>query len=186
MKINQVIIACIIILSTMPGCKKSKSERKSIEYILGNEKQDLVFRSLIQICGDAIPRNIWNDSLAFLILPIQASCPSCRNKTIDSIVQHQYDLRINHFIIISANSGRKNIAGYFLENNKVLPEIKNSLFLDTTNRANQFELYDKKPTIYYTYNQKAYKKVAAIPATVRDDLHEFFSGYLNEKQLIKK
>jgi hypothetical protein len=60
------------------------------------------------------------------------------------------------------------------------------LILDSTNIARKLNLYDKKPTIYYTYNRKAYKKVAAIPSTVRDDLQEFFSGFRNSMKLAKK
>jgi hypothetical protein len=138
------------------------------------------------VTNNTVSDNIQKDSLAFLVLPVQASCPACRNKTIDSIVKHQDNLEKNHFIIISANGGRKTISGYFQENDKKLPDMVGKLILDSTNIARKLNLYDKKPTIYYTYNRKAYKKVAAIPSTVRDDLQEFFSGFRNSMKLAKK
>lgn len=91
--------------------------------------------------------------------------------------QYQTNLSADHYIIISANGGRKTIRGYFQEQAYELPAITSRLFLDSNNLARQFELYEDKPMMYYTYQKKAYKKVAAIPATVRDDLREFFTGY---------
>jgi hypothetical protein len=170
-------------MSCMGGSSKNQN---SIELVTEKVKQESIFRNLITVVNTTLPEAMQNDSLAFLILPVQASCPACRNKTIDSIVNHRKDLADNHFIIISANGGRKTISSYFQENDKRLPVIEKQLFLDSTNQAFKLALYDKKPTIYYTYNRKAYKKVAAIPSTVRDDLREFFSGYRNQKQLAKK
>src|SRR5687767_12927221 len=157
------------------SCGAVSKKNNSIELITEADKQDSVFNSLLVLMNNAVPEEIQRDSLAFLILPVQASCPSCRNKTIDSIVDHQNNLLKDHFIIISANGGRKTIKGYFQENDKMLPEIESKLFLDSTSLALKLDLYEKEPTMYYTYNRKAYKKVVAIPATVRDDLREFFS-----------
>ena len=68
------------------------------------------------------------------------------------------------------------MSSYFKEVNKEMPVMENQLFLDTTNQAAKKELVTENPVIDYTANQKAVKKVSAIPATVRDDLREFFSG----------
>jgi hypothetical protein len=162
------------------SCGKSSNKQSSIEIIANNNKQDSIFRNLIHLTNNTISEDLLNDSLAFLILPVQASCPSCRNKTIDSIAKHKNSLVDHHFIIISAKGGHKTINSYFKENNKDLPVIENKLFLDSTNEARRHDLYDKKPTIYYTYKKKAYKKVSAIPASIRQDLQEFFSGYRND------
>jgi hypothetical protein len=163
------------------GCGQ-KNKHDSIELITDAGKQDVIFKNLVDLTGNAISDNKFKDSLAFLILPVQASCPSCRKKTIDSIVKHQSDLLEKHYIIISSIGGRKTVNGFFREVDKELPVMDRELFLDSTNKAFKLELYDKKPTIYYTYNQKAYKKVAAIPSTVRQDLQEFFSGQRNENK----
>lgn len=182
LNVNDMARICIIILTwvMMFSCGKPANKQSSIEYIENGNRQDSIFKMLVTLTNNEISANHLDDSLAFLILPIQASCPSCRNKTIDSISKYRNNLEDRHFIIISANGGSKTINGYFKENNKVLPVIKNKLFLDTTNRAFKYELYDKKPTIYYAYKQKAFKKVAAIPTTVRQDLQEFFSGHRSE------
>ena len=166
-----VLVACIIVIS----CGAAKKEN-SIEMISASEQQDSIFRDLIIVTGDAVPDSLQGDSLAFLVLPLQASCPACRNKTIDSIAEHANSLLKNHYVVISANGGHKTINGYFQENDKKMPDMGHSLILDSNNLAHKYELYDKKPTMYYTYNRKAFKKVAAVPATVRDDLREFFSG----------
>jgi hypothetical protein len=141
--------------------------------------QTSAFNSLVSLTEKAIPQDRLNDSLAFLVLPVKLSCPACRKKTIDSIVKHQYDLPERHYIIISGSEGRRNMNSYFREVDKQMPVMENQLFLDTINQAYKKELVSENPVIYYTANQKAYKKVSAIPATVRDNLREFFSGARN-------
>lgn len=159
------------------ACSSSTSKPNSIELITQAGKQDSLFQALMAVTQNSVPATMLSDSLAFLVLPVQASCPSCRKKTIDSIVKHQTDLADNHYIIISASGGRKTIRGYFREQKYELPELPGKFFLDSNSLAYKHQLYEDKPTIYYTHSQKAYKRVAAIPATVKDDLQEFFSGH---------
>lgn len=168
------VIALLICL--IFACSES-SRNNSIELISSVEQQGSIFQNLVTVTNSDASESTLSDSMAFLILPVQASCPSCRKKTIDSIIKHSMQLPNNHYIIISANGGRKTIKGYFQEQNYNIPDIPGKLFLDSSNQAYKFDLYKDKPTIYYSYNRKAYKKVAAIPSTVREDLREFFSGH---------
>lgn len=177
MKVIRIALAIFIIVS----CGKPRHKQQSIELITTVGKQDSIFRNLTTIANGAITAAALKDSLAFLILPVQASCPSCRKKTIDSIISRQKDLKESHFIIISASGGRKTINSYFREQDKELPAINNNLLLDSTSQAYKLDLCNDRPTIYYAYNGKVYKKVSAIPATVREDLREFFSGYRNDQ-----
>lgn len=161
-----------ILITTLIGCGEKPN---SIELITNANRQDSIFRQLITLTGNAMPDAIRDDSLAFLILPVQASCPSCRKKTIDSIVKHQNDLLSKHFIIVTANTGRKSMSSYFREQQAAMPDMP-QLILDSTNQAHKFELFENNPAIYYAVNRKVYKKVLALPATVKQDLQEFFSG----------
>jgi hypothetical protein len=180
MKLNNMkTIALCLSASLVIACGNNKKSN-SIELITESQKQSSIFQSLLAITNNAVPENDLNDSLSFLILPVQASCPACRKKTIDSIVKYRKKLAPNRFIVISASGGRKTINSYFREEDAELPVIENKLFLDSINQAYKFDLYSDKPTIYYAYNKRVYKKVAAIPATVKEDLREFFSGYRNE------
>jgi hypothetical protein len=158
-----------------------KPERKPNSAVLISEPatQKAVFDNLVNLANKAIPDDQLNDSLAFLVLPVKLSCPACRRKTIDSIVKYQNNLQERHFIIISGSEGRRNTNAYFREVDKEMPVIENKLFLDSTNKAYKLELVNENPVIYYTFKQNAYKKVSAIPATVREDLHDFFSGTHN-------
>jgi len=167
----------ILIVISIIACD-SKRHRKSAELIIDPVKQDTIFHRLLTI-SDNVPAHISDDSLAFLILPLRASCPFCRKRTIENIVKKQKQLNNHQFVIISLNGGRKAIAAYFREQNLDLPVINNKLFLDSTDQAFHYDLYTDKPTIYYTYKKKAYKKVAAMPNTVKHDLRDFFSAYHN-------
>jgi hypothetical protein len=173
MKIKSIIL--IVTALQVLGCGNSSKKPDSVETI-AQEMQGTVFKSLLQVTGSSRFESNINDSMAFLVLPIQASCPACRKKTIDSIIARQKDLLPNHFIIISAKAGLKKMNAYFAEQGYELPVLENKLFLDSLNDAFKLGLYEDKPTVYYTFGQKAYKKVAALPATVRKDLREFFSG----------
>lgn len=156
-----------------------KGPESSVEMITAPGKQDSLFKGLMAVTQHSIPASQLSDSLAFLVLPVQASCPSCRKKTIDSIMKYQAGLTPNHYVIIAANGGQKTMRGYFQEQGYELPVMANTqqLTLDSGNLAYRYNLYKDKPTLYYASEQKVYKKVGAIPATVRDDLCEFFSGH---------
>lgn len=170
-----------ILIALLTACNAKKENPHSATLVTDATAQDTIFNNLLKVSNNSIPESKLNDSLAFLILPVQASCPSCREKTIDSIVGNQHKLDEHHFIVISANAGRKAISSYFRERDYELPVIADKLFLDSINQAYQYELYTDKPTMYYTHNKKVYKVVAAIPNTVRKDLGEFFSGIVHEE-----
>jgi hypothetical protein len=176
MKIVFLILVFVGLLAT--ACKEMNEKPDSIELITTEGRQDSIFRNLISITGNEIPEQELTDSLAFMVLPVQASCPSCRGKSIDSIMKYQDKLAANHYIIISAKGGRKTINSYFKEEDATIPvTMQGILFLDSLNKAKEYRLYDEQPTMYYSYNKKVFKKVVAVPSTVREDLREFFSGY---------
>lgn len=170
---------CIYLMITIIviSCGSKNKIPETITMIEKEEEQKLAFDGLMRVTDSIIPKDLMDDSLSFLILPMEASCPSCRKKVIDSIIAHKNNLKDKHYIIISTNKDRFTINAYFIDRKGELPEINGRLFLDTTNYALALNLYDTKPTFYYTSNEKVFKKVASIPLTVKDDLSEFFSGH---------
>src|SRR6187399_2452352 len=86
------------------SCKEQPKVNDTKKVIFDIQEQDSIFTNISLVVGDNLDPAKYNDSLAFLILPVQASCPACRVKTIDSIISHKDDLRKNHYIIISSNS----------------------------------------------------------------------------------
>jgi hypothetical protein len=177
--INKKLTIILLCSLSIWGCNNIDRNKSSIVYINDRYTQDSLFVDLMHLTFGTISKSTQNDSLAFLILPVDASCPACREKTIDSIVVRKDNLIKNHFIVLSARGGRKTIGSFFRELDKELPYIPDRLFLDTINYTAQSNLCDEKPTMYYSYNRKVYKKVAAIPITVKEDLREFFSGLRN-------
>jgi hypothetical protein len=171
------ILYSILVICFFIGCGSRDKIPSSIDVIAEEAKRISLFQNLLRLTGNSIPKQQLNDSLAFLVLPVQASCPACRKKAIDSIIKYQDRMPAGRYIIISARAGRKTISSYFREEDADLPELENRLFLDSTNQAGIMEMYNEKPTIYYSLNQKVYKRVGAIPVTVKQDLQEFFSGY---------
>lgn len=168
------VLSCFIV--AFYACCNTTAESNSTELITDIQEQGTIFNNLITLTNDSIPQDQVTDSMAFLILPLEASCPSCRKKTIDSILKHKDNLADRHYIILSVAGGKKTINSFFEEHGATVPEIKSKIFLDTTVQALKTDLCKDNPVIYYAAGQKTYKKVTAVPATVRNDLQEFFSG----------
>lgn len=176
----------LLIMLCFGACEEARKKPNSVELIADKATQEAVFVKLVSVINNVIPDHQLKDSLAFLVLPVKLSCPACRKKTIDSIVKHKDNLLKDHFIIISASEGRKNISSYFQEEDHEIPVMENQLFLDSNHQAYKFNLVKENPVIYYTAHKKAYKRVSAIPATVKEDLREFFSGTRQDSRITKK
>lgn len=170
------LIAFFTIFLLLTNCTSEKRNLISEQTITDIGIQDSLFRSLSAITSPTLP----NDSIAFLVLPLEASCPSCREKTIDSIIRYKDNLGSNRFIILSVNGGRKIINSYFLDQDDELPNIPGQLFLDSTSQSSDHDLFEANPVFYYVYNKRVYKKVSAEPSTIKKDLQEFFSGNSNK------
>lgn len=170
-------IFLLIISCTIASCGNDKpSPYISTEIITSVAVQEQLFQDLQEVFLKDISGINPGDSLSFLILPLQASCPSCRKKTIDSIMAHP-QLQKNHFINIAISGGRKTANSFFRQQNYEMPELTSTFQFDSTNLTYQKGLYKDQPMIYYAANQKVYKKIAARPSSVREDLREFFTGY---------
>ena len=165
----------IAFITVLLSCDTQTKNIENIESIVDIKQQTSIFENLIVVTNNDIDSGIINDSLAFLILPLEASCPSCRNKVIDSIAKHGNDLLPNHFIILSANGGKKKFSGYFKARGYDLPTVGKFLFLDSNNTSNVLKLYDMKPTFFYTSKKKVFRKVSSTPASVKQDLNDFFT-----------
>lgn len=157
-------------------CCKESPKLSSIELITETTKQEQIFKGLMAVTNNIIPENLRKDSLAILLLPLEVSCPSCRKKTIDSIIKHGINLSEKHYIILSATEGYDSMNRFFKDRKGNIPSITNRLFLDSINHARVLRLVNNKPTIYYTSGEKAFKRVSSIPETIKADLKEFFSG----------
>ncbi len=172
------MISLIVLVVILTACgSKTSNTVSDVEYIQKHSEQIDLFNRLCSVFQLKNETATIQDSVSFLILPVQASCPSCRKKTIDSIMSNIERLPAKHYILIAANGGRKTIGGYFLEQQYKIPSQTKFFLLDSLNISFKLNLYEDKPTFYYTFNGKAYKKVAARPSSVREDLREFFSGY---------
>ena len=146
------------------------------QVLLNNEQEERTLFEKIITIGDLKSKlnDHVSDSLSVLVLPLEASCPSCRNKTIDSIMRYADNLTDNSIVILSAKAGIKNMNAFFRERGYVsIPANNERIILDSTNQASG--LYKNNTTIYYASQQKVYKVVSSVPATIKNDLHEFFS-----------
>jgi hypothetical protein len=101
-------------------------------------------------------------------------------------VKYQNNLLPNHYIIITAKGGRKIINAYFREQNANLPDLPSQIILDSIGQASKSNLFTDNTVFYYTFNRKVYLKVSAVPATVKNDLHNFFSGPSGSRLMAKE
>lgn len=171
------IFACLLLMA----CHSKVNVAPKDSIIQQPEIQRSLYQKLAQTAPVDLPAT---DSASFLILPLEASCPSCRDKTLDSIIKFSKQVPSNHFILLSLKDGGKRYVKQYFKNagHPEVPEIPGVLFLDSTGKAGELELYDVNPVIYYIANGHTYRKVDAWPNTIEEDLREFFRGYrLNTK-----
>lgn len=164
-----------IILVLLFSCNYNDKKINN-QVLLNNEQEERTLFEKIITIGNLKSRlnNQASDSLSVLVLPLEASCPSCRNKTIDGIMRYADNLTDNSIVILSAKAGIKNMNAFFRERGyESIPVNNGKIILDSTNQANG--LYENNTTIYYASQQRVYKIVSSVPATIKNDLHEFFS-----------
>lgn len=166
---------CFITLLIFLSCNNSEKKNNN-HVLLNNEQEERTYFSKIISVGNLESElsNQVSDSLSILVLPLEASCPSCRNKTIDSIMSYAGKLNDHSVVILTAKAGIKNMNAFFRERGyESIPLENKKIVLDSTNQANG--LYKNNTTIYYTSQRKVYRIVSSMPATIKNDLHEFFS-----------
>ncbi len=170
---NHIIILSVYILLT--ACHASVKQEPRDTTITVPSRQESLYRDLNQLLPDSL---LYGDSVAVMILPMEASCPSCRDKAIDSIVYFRKKLLPRHEIILSANGGRKMMRSYFKSAGyKSIPNVTRGLHFDSTNMAGRLELYSNNPVFYFLAGGKVYRKIDGWPHTIKGDLQEFFRGY---------
>ncbi len=175
---NSLIL--LLLLWLAEACNTSASGPSRDTTITSTARQQELAVELSGIVADSL---LSKDTLAVMILPFAASCPSCRDKTIDSIMAFRGNIPENHYIVFSIDGGRKSIRGYFRSaGHQGIPDIPGVLIYDSTDVAGSRKLYRENPAFFYLSKGKVVRKIDALPHTVREDLREFFRGYrLNEK-----
>lgn len=174
MNLHRIYIALLCIV--ISGCGASSTNDTPRETTLREEGRDSLFQQLMVLTGNNISVEYRMDSLAFLILPLDNSCPACRDKTMDSIAKHLHDLRPGHYIVLSANSGIKNMRSTFQENGRDMPVLDGKVFIDSANLAYNYDLYASNPSMFYAADGQVFKSVFSLPASIKEDLMYFFSG----------
>ncbi|MGN7722632.1 hypothetical protein [Chitinophaga sp. 22620] len=157
------------------ACNATVAPPNNDTLVQDSQRQKDTYHQLAQLVPDSV---LTGDSISFMVLPLQASCPSCRDKALDSIIQFKEKVPKNHYIILSLKGGQKYIKHFFKNaGHKQIPEIPGVMFIDSVDKAGDFELYHSNPAFYYTSSGNVYRKISALPATVKEDLSEFFRGY---------
>lgn len=163
---------------------QNKSAMKKSVLIVDVNLQDSLFRNLEKLSNYKMTEKQQQDSLAFLILPVEAACPFCRKKAIDSISKYRDRLDERHFVIVSG-TGNKIIESYFTERHQELPFGSRQIFIDSTNDAFIKELIFTEPAIYYAYKRRVYQKVLCVPKNIKGELRNFFSKDAVNPDIIK-
>ncbi|RPD41849.1 hypothetical protein [Chitinophaga barathri] len=157
------------------ACNTKTTNPSRDSLIESKQQQQMLYEQLAQLVPGSLPGN---DSISFMVLPLEASCPSCRDKSLDSIVRFKNSIPSNHYIILSLKGGRKYVRQYFKNaGHKQIPDIPGVLFIDSIDKAGEFQLYHNNPSFYYAVAGNTYRKIDALPHTVKEDLREFFRGY---------
>jgi hypothetical protein len=180
MKTVTISMIFTIIVCIVQSCNGSKKEQPStlIEKITDLQLQEQLFSKLIELTNRDASKKVGGDSLAFLILPVDAACPSCRNKTVDSISKYKLTLSKNRFVIVSGTSP-KIIRVAFEERQSNTPVDIPNIFIDSINKSFLNDLAFTRPMIYYSSNHRVYLKISCVPKNIKQELHRFFSNKMD-------
>ncbi|WP_341839998.1 hypothetical protein [Chitinophaga caseinilytica] len=177
MKNNRLLLPiCWLAIACSSGAGSSRPARTARDTLLSDtDRRILITESLSGIIPDSVRQM---EFAVVMVLPLEASCPSCRVKTIDSIVAFRHHFPAHHFIVLSADAGMKTMSSYFKgAGHPGIPDIPGVLLFDSTGMARKKHLFNDNPAIYFLAGGKVYRKIDALPHTIKEDLREFFRGY---------
>lgn len=173
MKFRKILLLFAVTIILILACREKKVKESNSSWITRASQQDSIFNDIISLTNPMIPEEKQNDSLVFLIIRMEATCPSCLKKSVDSISKHKNDMDDKHFIVLSATN-KKIIESYFTDQNYEFPNVVNKIFIDSTDESYTKDLVVTKPTIYYSHNKKVYRKVTCVPNNIKKELRLFF------------
>lgn len=166
----RLVIAALLIW----GCNSVTPPSRENETVIDNPAlQDSLYGAIQNMLTFYNAHNISTDSAKILLLPLEAACPACRKKTIDSIVKYKHHLSSYQRIVLCGKS-TKSIKSYFQEQKYELPTGIANIIIDSTNYAHFHDLVITSPRIYIIKNNKVIKRISSIPKTIRSDLASFF------------
>lgn len=174
MKLRKTLIASMILLVLAACSHKAKVKTDFSQAITDPLQRDSLFQNLMGLTKNSIPQTQAKDSLLFLVLPVEAACPSCRKKTIDSVIKYKDRLNEQRYVIITG-TGRKIIESYFKERGYDLPFAAHNIFVDSVNEAFIHDVIFTRPEIFYAYNNEVYRKVSCVSVNIKAELAKFFS-----------
>jgi hypothetical protein len=170
MKFTTTKIASLILtLCIYTACQEKPTGHETFGETISTNGSE-IFNKLVNIMGpNTTVAN--NDSLSFLIIPIDMTCESCRDKSIAKVDSLKNQLAPNKFVIISA-SDPKEIKAYFKNSN--IQITSRNVIIDTSNMALKSDLIYAQPTIYFSHLKSAYKKIKITPVNINKALDTFF------------
>jgi hypothetical protein len=184
---NKYFINVAIFVLLVISCKNSHIKTEYPTADLSSEEvtepnegaiDSLAFQKLISLTDSTTKNDMLSDSLSFLIIPLDAVCPHCRDKAIKALFENKNKLAKEHYVIITAAS-YKGINGFFAEKNLKTPEIKGKVFLDGESEAFKGNLIFMHPTVYYTHNKQVFEKIISYPTNIDKTLDDFFKNKRN-------
>ena len=177
---NFCLILAICILFCKCGSNSIRTNSSKVQEdgeTMSGIKSDIIdslsFQRLISLTDSSNRDITLSDSLAFLIIPLDAVCPHCRDRAIKALIENRNRIPKEHYIIISAAS-HKGIKAFFAERNQENPEMKGKVFLDGESEAFKSNLIFMHPTVYYTHNKQIVKKIISYPTNIDKVLEDFF------------
>ncbi len=178
------VFPVVFILAFLSACNEQSSKTEYADVDVSSEQvpepgqndiDSQAFEKLINLTDSIAKTEQLSDSLSFLIIPLDAVCPHCRDKALKALMKHRDKITKEHYVIISASS-YKGINSFFAEKNMGTPEVKDKVFLDGDSEAFKSNLIFMHPTVYYTHNKKIIKKIVSYPTNIDKVLEEFFGG----------
>ena len=163
---NQNILLLLIVLGFV-SCQSQNSSEET-----GTSKENIIVSDTLQIIRKLTNFFPISDSLnAVLVVPVDVSCPACRDKCINFISKNS--VKKLKTVLTSANEdGAKKMKKIVLDKHL---ENKSNIYQDDKNFCFLNDIAFVKPVIYWIENQKIIQMVELVPLNIDDELNKIIT-----------
>jgi hypothetical protein len=163
-----VLLYIFTAVTMVTGCKSADKEVA----VAPTTPADTSFTHLVSLTG-LDPARAAEGSLSVLIIPVDAACNSCRDESVDKLIEHQKDLRNDQYVVITGAS-KKIIDLYFSSRSLTMPDFGNHVYIDSTSFAFKKNLVFSHPVVFQTEKGKIINKIVSKPMNIAEVLKDYF------------
>lgn len=168
MKTCTLVFFTVLWVAAVTGCKSADKE----VIVQQTNTTDTAFTHLVSLTGLA-PDKAAAESFSVLIIPVDAACNSCRDESVDKLIEHRNELHNDQYVVITGAS-KKIIDLYFSSRAIKMPDFGDHVYIDSSSYAFRTNLVFSHPVVFQTEKGKIINKIVSKPINIAEVLKNYF------------